>query len=602
MSASTWVAAGLALVTAAAWVRLAAWAMRARADAQVRGWRLATLLAAQPVLAILLHLTLFPPAGFAGHGETLLVATRGAARLAALGAGLRVDLPEAPAGLGGEPAPDLATALRRHPGATRLRVLGEGLEPRDRPSAAGLAVTFAPPAPPPGLAELHPPERVAPGGAFPVGGRVEGAAGGSVELLDPAGRVVDAQPLTAAGEFRLTATARDPGMALFAVRVRDPGRAVREVADVPVWIAADPGPSVLLLAGAPGPEVKQLRRWALDAGVPLQASVSAGDGLELGEARPRLDAAALDRLDLVIVDERSWAALGAGERAALVAATRAGMGLLLRVTGSVPAAVREQWAGLGLPLGSGDETAVVRLAPDASPSAAQGAAPQPGDALPDLTRRLVDVPAEGAAPLALDRASAVLGRWRPVGRGRAGTWSVTDSSGLVTAGFGDRYGELWSGLVARLARASLAPASLRNDASADLPRPGRRVSICGVGVGAEVMDPQGGVVRLIVDPAAGPARCAAYWPTTSGWRVLRAASGTAAPQDRPFYVYPADAAPGVRALDLRDGTLQLAGRDPPPAQADVLSHPTGPAWPWLLLLLAASAGAWRFERASRQRS
>ena len=150
----------------------------------------------------------------------------------------------------------------------------------------------------------------------------------------------------------LAAAARDPGPAIFAVRVRDRNHAVTETADVPVWVAADPAPRVLLLAGAPGAEVKQLRRWALDAGVDLQASVGAGAGLELGETRPHLDPAALGKLDLVIVDERSWLTLGAGERAALIAATREGMGLLLAHHGAgsrrrARAMVRS-WTALGV--------------------------------------------------------------------------------------------------------------------------------------------------------------------------------------------------------------------------------------------------------------
>jgi hypothetical protein len=370
-----------------------------------------------------------------------------------------------------------------------------------------------------------------------------------------------------------------------------------------VWIAADPGPRVLLLAGAPGPEVKQLRRWAMDAGVALQASVGAGDGLELGDARPHLDAATLDRLDLVVVDERSWTALSAGERAALVAATRGGMGLLLRVTGPVPASVREQWGALGLPLGSGDEGAAIRLAPGASRPSPSSAATEPADALPPLTRRVVDVPVPDAVPLAQDMASAALGQWRAVGRGRAGVWAVTDSSGLVTAGFGDRYGELWSSLFTTLARAWLTPASSSETSSDDTPRAGQRVSVCGIDNNTEVFGPDNRVTRLHLDPRAGPARCAGYWPVGPGWRLVRTVGANgAARQDRPLYVYPAEALPHVRARELRDDTGALAGANPAATPPSVQPGSSGPAWPWLLILLVVTATVWWFERTPKGRS
>ena len=86
--------------------------------------------------------------------------------------------------------------------------------------------------------------------------------GGSVELLDPAGRPVDARALPPSGAFELEGAAREPGPALFTVRVRDRAHGEVETVDLPVWTAPSPAPKVLLLAGAPGPEVKALEAEA----------------------------------------------------------------------------------------------------------------------------------------------------------------------------------------------------------------------------------------------------------------------------------------------------------------------------------------------------
>ncbi len=591
-----WAALALAAIAVAACVRLVLWWRRAAEAERAAPWRLALLLAAQPLLAALLYLSLFPPRMAGAGAGTLSIATRDAPRRLALGGERLIVLPEAPDGLGGEAAPDLATALRRHPEVLRLHVLGQGLEPRDRPAAQGRAVVFDPAPAPVGVAELYPPAPVAPGAGFTAAGRTRGLSGGTVDLLDPAGQVADSEPLPASGAFSLAGAAREPGPALFAVRLRGGGRTV-ETVDLPVWTAAAPAPKVLLLAGAPGPEIKALRRWAADSGIALQAAVTLGGGLELGDPRPPLNASTLGGLDLVVVDERSWAGLSAGDRAALAAAVRDGLGLLLRVTGPLPAGVRDSWRALGLPLGDGEAAIGARLAPAGAPTAST-----PDEVvLPDLTRRPVDVPAQGSTPLLRDATGAVLARWRAEGLGRLGVWSVTDSAGLVTAGFGQRYGDLWATMVAALARP--APAAIAVTFDSD-PREGRRLALCGLKGEAQVREPSGAWTRLLVDPATGGAACAGYWPAEAGWRILRLrVPGQPAPQEQGFYVRPAAQAPGLAAEDDRTATLALAAA--PPARsafAGAGSDAPGSPWPWFLAWLLAAAALWRFERATLGRA
>jgi hypothetical protein len=585
----------LAAIALTACIRLFLWWRGAPAAERAAPWRLAVLLAAQPLLAVLLYLSLFPPPTPGAGAGTLTVATRDAPRRLAPASERLIVLPEAPAGLGGEAAPDLATALRRHPEIGRLRILGQGLEPRDRNAVEGRAVVFDPAPAPRGVVELYSPAVVAPGASFAVAGRINGASG-AVDLLDPSGQVVESKSIPASGEFTLTGVARAPGAALFAVRPRDTAHPV-ETVDLPVWIAPTPAPKVLLLAGAPGPEIKALRRWAADSGLPLQSVVTVGGGLELGDPRPPLNASALSRLDLVVVDEQSWAGLSAGDQAALAAAVRQGLGLLLRVTGPVPPGVRDSWRDLGLPLADGDAAIATRLAP-VGPSTTS----QPDEIpVPDLTRRQVDTPAPGSTPLLRDAAGAVLARWRPEGLGRLGVWSVTDSAGLVTAGFSQRYGDLWGTLVATLARP--APAAMAVTIKS-APQEGRRVSLCGLKGEANVQEPSGAWTRLLVDPLTGPAGCAGYWPAGPGWRILRlTVPGEASPQEQGFYVRPAAQALALEAQDDRNATSALAARPAPPSPvAGATSEATSSPWPGFLAWLLIAAAVWRFERATLGRS
>jgi hypothetical protein len=595
-SLGLWAALALAAVAGASCVRLALWWRRAPAAERAAPWRLGLLLMAQPIFAGLLYLVLFPPPIPGPRAGVLTIATRDAPLSPAAPGERLIVLPEASADLGGEAAPDLATALRRHPGAGRLRILGQGLEPRDRPAAQGRALVFAPAPAPTGIVELNPPAPVAPGASFIASGRVNGTSGGTVDLLDPAGAVVDSVTLPASGRFTLTGAAREPGAALFAVRLRRGTRTV-ETANLPVWTAAAPAPKVLVLAGAPGPEIKALRRWAADSGIAMQASVTLGGGLELGDPRPPMSATTLDRLDLVVVDERSWANLSPGDRAALSAAVRGGLGLLLRVTGPLPAGVRDDWRALGLPLRDGEETAAVRLGPSRSQTASA-----PDDvALLELTQRRVDLKAPGSTPLIRDDAGTVLGRWRAEGLGRLGVLSVTNSAGLVTAGFGQRYGALWGATFAALARS--APSTDTVSLGSD-PREGQRISLCGLKGDAQIRDPSGAWTRLLVDPATGASACAGYWPAGPGWRLLRLTiPGKAAPQAQGFYVRPAEEATGLTAEDDRRATIALAaaqGAQGPGAGS--ASAAPGPPWPWFLIWLLAAGALWAFERGALGRS
>ena len=264
-------------------------------------WRIALLVLAQPVCAALLYFALLPPTT-PGEAGTLVVATADATAVA-LGAGQGGDavvaLPEAPALAGIERVPDLATALRRHPGMQRIRVLGAGLEARDRDAVRGYALHFVPNALPRGLVELDAPAHATAGGAFRVDGRAHELRGGVAELLRSGRHARGSRRAHRSGRFTLSATTRVPGAAIFSLRLRDARQRVVEDIALPLEVDAQPAPRVLLLAGAPGPEVKYLRRWARDAGLALQVQLSVGGGMQLGDAPIALNAASLKGFDLV---------------------------------------------------------------------------------------------------------------------------------------------------------------------------------------------------------------------------------------------------------------------------------------------------------------
>jgi hypothetical protein len=539
-------------------------------------------------------MTLFPPGAVLRSG-TLIVLTRDAAAPVNTGPGdVVVALPEATPVEGSTRVPDLATALRRFPDAARVRVLGEGLTPRDQ-TPLPLPLDFTAPERPRGLIDLTLPGPVAPGAVVSVGGQVGTLPAGSAELVDPAGAVVDRRAVVAGQRFVLAGDVRAPGLALFDLRLRDAaGRIVERIA-VPVETREQRPPRVLVLAGAPGPETKYLGRWAREAGIALSTDIDVGAGVRLGDAPLPLTAASLGRLDLVVIDDRRWEAIGAGGRAALASAVESGLGLLLRPTGPLSAATRRDWAALGAVLTGGDRTVPLQLDPPA-PARPVGATPAEAadgtgtetEALPELSRR--DLTHEGPDAIAMvrDADGLALASWHARGRGRVGVWTVADSFALVLTGRADRYGEMWSELFSALAR----PGDDSHVRVEGLARAGSRVTLCGLTGTARVAGPGGGERTLLVDPATGDRACAAVWPAAEGWHRVSDGRG----RQTLFYAHPADAGPSLAAFANREATLALTGVVPPAGSVAAPRHAPGSPWPWFAGLLLALTALWWFER------
>ena len=486
-----------------------------------------------------------------------------------------VALPGATAPAGALRVPDLATALRRQPGVSTLRVLGGGLAARAREAATGLQVLFEPGPAPTGIVALRHPAKVTAGSEWRVQGRVQGVAGARVELRDPGGRAEDAMEPGADGAFDLGTTARAEGRIAYTVAVLDRAGATVEATSIPLRVEPGAALRVLLLAGAPDPELRAWRRWAVDAGFELASRIALAPGLALRRGEATLDGDALARHDLLVADPRSWAAMRDAERAAIVAAVRDGLGLLLRINGPVPDAVREDWRDLGFAIAPADIAEGVALA-----------APPRATTWPELTRRPLEVAAADSQVMLAAADGSALARWRPLARGRIGAVWLTDSYKLATVVSPQAHGSLWSGIVRTLARARGAPAvELPVEARVD-----QRAVLCGLEPGATVVAPDGAAMALAIG-AADAGACAAYWPAEPGWHTLRTGGNALS-----FHVRAPDEAPALEAAARRVATEQLARES---AAAEPAPPPRS-RWPAGLLFLAwlalAAAGWWHERR------
>ncbi|MGL6824311.1 carboxypeptidase regulatory-like domain-containing protein [Xanthomonas hortorum] len=581
------VGSALFVLVVVGWFRL----LRAHARQPHSRARLWLLLAAQPLLAGLLYPVLLPPPR-AGSMSELHVATAGTtAAQVGPNAAQWVALPEAPALAGVARVPDLATALRRAPGTTAVVVHGTGLPARDR-DALGVPLRLALGPAPQGLVAVSPPPPVAPGETFAISARVQGLPAARVELLDPAGQVVDTAVANATGQVHLRGLARAAGQVVFALRLRDAAGAERSRVQVPVLITAVPPARVLLLAGAPQPELKYLRRWASDAGLDVRSQIAVGPGVQLGESAA-LDATSLDKLDLLVIDQRRLAALSSTHALALRAAIDRGLGVLVRTDGPLDTGTRAALNALGFTTTGGSTSTAIaapRSLSSAAPSIDPAAAPADTAALPPLQRRdLHPQDAEAVIAARADDGSA-LGWWHAQGRGRIGIALIEDSFALVLAGRSDLHAALWAQLFGTVARAGgTAPAPVQEGWSQ------QRMSLCGIAADAHVTSPTGPAQSLLIDPNSGAKVCAAYWPTSAGWHRLQ--TGTA---QRWLYVRAPVDAPALHSQQTRDATLAMAATatNTNATVGTPITQP-GARWPWLLAWLTLATALWWLERRRR---
>ncbi|MFZ2994966.1 carboxypeptidase regulatory-like domain-containing protein [Sphingobium sp.] len=591
MNAKLIVAIIFGAVVLVAMARLVLWRRAAGDFGGTTTLRLAALLLLQPTCAILLFLTLFPPAG-AQRSGILRIATAHTPGTAALASGPPiVILPEAPAIAGAAAMPDLATALRRYPGTARVSILGDGLTPRDLEAAQTVAVDFTPSSLRPGIRHLTMPQPTAPGAPFRLGGQLVGLSGATAELIDPAGRLTDRATPDAAGQFRLTGTARAAGTAMFMLRIRRNGQTVEEAA-VPLIVRDAPAPRVLIVAAAPSAEVKFLRRWASDAGFTVVTQMQAGGGIQLGDAPVNLDAGTLRRFDIAIFDDRSWAAIGA-KRGVVMGAVRDGLGLLLRPTGLLDSGKRGQWQMAGFTLSGPNSLSPLALPPATDPAISatrQGIGSEdaptdialPDDPLPDISRLSLVPMGTDSVPMLRDGAGTTIAAWHAAGQGRSAMFTVLDSYGLPLTGRRALYDDWWSQMLSAIARPAAAPSPVEGVAWA-----GERVALCGLSTPSRVTAPDGRAATVLPDRG-----CGAYWPMMAGWHSLSTSDGP-----RLFHVQAADALPIMRAARNMDAMLMLRA---PVANrgmvSDVQERP-GASWPFALGWLVVSAVLWWLERA-----
>ncbi len=549
--------------------------VRSEASQRPKLWRITAIFLLQFLSAALLYFSLFPPPTFTS-AERLVILSANAEAANADISGRVLALPEARPSANAEPIPDLATALRRYPGVDHLQIVGDGLGPRDQEAARGLSVEFNPSPLPQGLIELSLPEKIASGARWSLQGRINRIENARVELLDPGNALVASTSVDAEGNFTLADTARTAGLAMYQLRILDAQKKIVDNVKIPLNIVQEKPLRVLSLSGGPNPELKYLRRWALDAGVELQSQVNLSVGVQMNNAAISINSASLRDLDLLLLDERAWSGMNRGSKQAVIDALRSGMGVLLRITGSLSTNDRSELRTLGFAINDANLVQSIHLDSDGDKKLQ-----------PTLTRRPLTVSSRDGVTLLRDDANSPLALWRAEGRGRIGLIWLTDTYKLVLNGDSSGHGQIWHDAVSTLART-------RNESTIYLPKQNLRINqrmvLCNIAAKTYVQEPEAGISYLMLDAATGAKKCAAYWPPHAGWHVVSTDT-----QELPFYVRDANEVLGIKANAMREATLLLAANHSTEKNTSRIPV-AGSPWPWFFSWLLFTALLWLLER------
>ncbi len=596
-----------------------------RADRQ----RLLVRLLASALAPLALWLTAYPPTrAVRATGGAVLVLTPGYSPdtlrvlRQRLGPGTPTWAYGVPAPAGARPLGSLLALAEQRPALRQMHLLGAGVAAAALPAlgevpvVAHLGRSFV------GIATADWSRQLTLGQQFWVEGQVSAASVDGPTWLnlwaDGAGRDSVRLPV-GGGPFRLRYRPRAAGLAGYELRLRPAVGPLLAREPLPIEITEPARPPVLLLAAAPGFELKFLKNSLAATGRAVAARTGLSKGLMASEflnhpaqVLDRLTPAALARYGVVVADADALVALPATDARALAAALRQGrLGLLVLADAS---AARP---GSSLPtvLGRARAAFMVRARVGAAATLAQPLswADAPGPAKARLPAELR--PAPGWRSLLTGPGGVLLAASQRVGLGTVVVSVMPETFPLALSGQTAVYASLWSALLT--AAQPPPPAAPTWQLLTAWPRPGQPLTLRLVGgmvrpadqadqdnqadqadqvppvvrgLSRPLFDSQGPSARLGLaqDPRLPEWRTAPYWPAVSGWHEVRG-PGVAV---RHFYVFDSAAWAGpeqtvrqqalaARAARLRQGVASRSDA------LETVRQPWPVGWFFGLFLLAA---------------
>lgn len=488
---------------------------------------------------------------------------------------------------------NLPALRQRLPQLHTVHVLGQGLPAADVPALRGLRVVAHPAAQAVGFRAAAWPRQPELGQPWAVEGSFSGATAPAWISLQAAGAPRDSVRLPAGGgAFRLRFTPKAEGRAVYSLVARTGGKVLAQE-PVPLEVRPTRPVRVLLLAAAPSFEVRFLKNYlaAHQHSVVVRTGVSRGlvqtEFLNSATSPDlsRLTPALLARVELVLTDAGSLAALSGAESAALAQAVRAGSCgvLLLADAATIPRAL----PGAGA-FGLLARPAAAATAPQ--PLSWPEAPVRPAALLPATLR-----PGPGLRVLVMAPNQQPVAAARRLGLGQVAVTTVAETFPWLLQGQTAAYEAYWSHLITALVPATSAVTAI--ELTTAWPRPHAPLTLRVTGASASYLRLLAGnaapvQVALRQNPYVPEWSTAPYWPTVPGWHEAQAG-----PAREWFYVFSNAQWRGpARQEWLRAAAALGTAAKVSAAPAAVTTHSAWPRWWGYLLFLLGAGLLWLEEK------
>ncbi|MBO9674763.1 MAG: hypothetical protein J7577_15045 [Sphingobacteriaceae bacterium] len=241
--------------------------------------------------------------------------------------------------------PDLSYFLKSNPNIRKINIYGYGLSKGDLENLKGYQANFHPSVSPSGIIAVNWPDKLKTSDVLNVQGTYQNTGNQAVKLvLRGLGKSVDSTTIEAGSNktFSFKTNPKQTGKAVYELITLQKNDTLAKE-PVPVQVGDQSPMKVLILASFPDFEYKFLKNWLYENQYPLafRSQISknkyASDFLNMDSVNlNQINAGALKKFDILIVDEEELAAISPIERSAVNIAVNNGMGLLIRTTGLKP--------------------------------------------------------------------------------------------------------------------------------------------------------------------------------------------------------------------------------------------------------------------------
>jgi len=427
--------------------------------------------------------------------------------------------------------PDIPWLMEQHPLVNKITVKGYGLSAYELQwlQARPVEMLYERAVVPEGLIAANWNRKLRLGEVLEVQGIYHNSKADSVKLcLSGLGTRFDS--LTIAGDtsqaFSLHCRPAHLGNTLYELQAIGAGRTIAEE-KVPVVLSPAAELQVLLLSSSPDFDNRFLANWLYENKYKVMARHTVSKN-KYGQAflnisrpsLPGISTSLLDAYDVVITDDECLAAASASERAALQAAVKKGMGLILQADSTVGLSAFSQMVPIKRQSAN---------APAARPLKLAGQTALTAPLLPE--QWLAVESSRWDQPLVTDPQDAVLVTAHLYGAGKVVVNTVGNTFSWLLAGNRSDYARFWSLLLHKAAR-SAQQEYLWQQAS-DFPVTGSPVQLTlqSAPDRIPVIHTPGGKVYVSQHATLPDTWSGTWWPVEKGWQTISSGDSTA------LYIY-----------------------------------------------------------------